>query len=57
MATASREKPQLPEKPFVIVVVVLSNADIDDAGLANLANCQQIREAMLDGNPKVTAKG
>jgi serine/threonine protein kinase/WD40 repeat protein/formylglycine-generating enzyme required for sulfatase activity len=57
LATASRQQPQLPDKPFVVVVVVLSNADIDDAGLTNLANCQQIREAILDGNPRVTAKG
>jgi formylglycine-generating enzyme required for sulfatase activity/WD40 repeat protein len=57
IATVTRQRPQLPEKSFVIVVVALSNADIDDAGLANLAHCQQIREAVLDGNPKVTAKG
>lgn len=57
LASVSRQQPQLPDKPFVVVVVVLSSADIDDAGLANLANCQQIREALLDGNPKVTAKG
>jgi len=45
---------ELPDEPFYVNVVDLTNLDLQDADLANLADCRAITRLELEQNPRLT---
>ena len=45
---------KLPDEPFYVTDIFLNGLDLNDAGLAHLADCRRLRRIWLNGNPRLT---